>query len=111
MTDKLIGCVGHDCTECAEQKAEIARLRTRLEWREDGYDGIFCRDETIRLQDKAIDELRAENHKLREALRRHAITTCPNRNWKHCVECSTDWAGDAEVHKPECIAALAGDRT
>ncbi len=51
--------------------AEIGRLRERLEmgWGTDGngnrvpipdeYDGIYCRDETIRLQDEQIDRLRA----------------------------------------------------
>jgi hypothetical protein len=33
------------------------------------YDGIACRDETVRLQDKRIDELRAKVERLEVAVR------------------------------------------
>jgi len=48
---------------------ENAELRARLEVSPDhGWDGIACRDETIRLQDRHVDELRAQ---LAEAERQH----------------------------------------
>lgn len=76
---------------------EIDRLKERLEitheYNADGKkvragedipDGITCRDETIRIQDEAIDTLRAENERLRGALRFYAegehilvYDTCP----------------------------------
>ena len=37
-----------------EMEAENKALRERLEWREDGHDGIYCRDETIRLLDSLM---------------------------------------------------------
>lgn len=44
----------------AEKDLEIKMLRTRLEVDErHPYDGIYCRDETIRLQDAEIDRLRS----------------------------------------------------
>ena len=51
-------------------RAEVERLAKRLEVNHDApaYDGIACRDETIRLQDRQLDVLRAENTRLREAL-------------------------------------------
>jgi hypothetical protein len=43
-----------------EQDLEIEMLRTRLEVDErHPYDGIYCRDETIRLQDAEISRLRS----------------------------------------------------
>ena len=57
----------------AELQAEIERLRERLEIDPShSVDGIYARDETIRLQDKHIDELEAENAKLRAALEHYA---------------------------------------
>lgn len=50
----------------ADKDAEIARLSARLEISPDHpYDGISARDETIRQQDKVIDDLRAENTEIR----------------------------------------------
>lgn len=44
----------------AKLEDEIARLKSRLEISPDhGYDGIACRDETIRLQDEEIARLKA----------------------------------------------------
>jgi len=56
--------------EVERLKAENARLRTRLEVNDKApaYDGIACRDETIKGQDRHIDDLRAENAALRNAL-------------------------------------------
>lgn len=46
----------------AEKDLEIKMLRTRLEVDErHPYDGIYCRDETIRLQDAEITRLTAQN--------------------------------------------------
>jgi len=65
--------------EVGNLRAENARLRERLEmgWAtdangnrvpiQDGYDGIYARDETIRLQDEQIDRLRAWKAKHVEA--------------------------------------------
>jgi hypothetical protein len=48
-----------------ELRAEVTRLRERLEIDpRHGYDGIYSRDETIRLQDERIDALRWENEAL-----------------------------------------------
>lgn len=48
---------------------EIKRLKDRLEVDEEhGYDGIACRDETIKGQDKVIDQLRANNKELMQSL-------------------------------------------
>lgn len=52
-----------------EAADEIERLRARLEVHESGYDGISCRDETIRNQDAIIDRLRARVAELEAALR------------------------------------------
>jgi hypothetical protein len=52
-----------------EQDLEIEMLRARLEVDErHPYDGIYCRDETIRLQDAEIKRLTADNEKLAEVL-------------------------------------------
>ena len=48
--------------EAAE--AKVAELETRLEWREDGHDGIYCRDETISLMTDRIKDLETENNDL-----------------------------------------------
>lgn len=42
--------------ELAYANAEIARLKERLEWREDGWDGIACRDTTISYLEKDLKE-------------------------------------------------------
>lgn len=49
--------------------AEVERLRNRLEIDErTPYDGIACRDETIKGLDEKCDRLKAENEALRSAL-------------------------------------------
>ena len=60
--------------------AQNAALRERLEVADHGYDGIACRDETIRMQDKRIDELKAQVAErdaeiAREAERRNILYT------------------------------------
>lgn len=59
--------------EIKRQAAEIERLKTRLEVSPDHpYDGIFCRDATIKLQDEYIAKLREQepvNAQLLEALK------------------------------------------
>ena len=79
-------------------KAEVARLRRRLEndrvWRERGgelveepadlpesQDGIACRDETIKLQDEHIDRLKALNAELLKALKNAAAYLEAQRCW------------------------------
>ena len=48
---------------------EIAELKVRLEISDEHpYDGIYCRDTCIRLQDRTIDEQRADIKELAEAL-------------------------------------------
>lgn len=57
------------CTPQAviELIAEVERLRTRLEIDErTPYDGIACRDETIKGLDEKCDRLKAENEALRQ---------------------------------------------
>jgi hypothetical protein len=51
-----------DCT--CPPDPRICELEARLEWREDGLDGIYCRDETIRLLETSTEELEAENKSL-----------------------------------------------
>lgn len=46
-------------------RAQVAELKCRLEIDEDGWDGIACRDETIKVQDVKIAELKAENERLK----------------------------------------------
>jgi len=46
------------------REAKITELETRLEWREDGHDGIYCRDETISLMTDRIKDLETENNDL-----------------------------------------------
>ncbi|HCL3184232.1 TPA: ead/Ea22-like family protein [Pseudomonas aeruginosa] len=49
--------------------AEVERLRTRLEIDErTPYDGIACRDETIKGLDEKCDRLKAENEALRKII-------------------------------------------
>lgn len=60
------------CTPQAviELIAEVERLRNRLEIDErTPYDGIACRDETIKGLDEKCDRLKAENEALRSALK------------------------------------------
>ena len=52
----------------ASRDAEIAELKARLEYNEDGWDGIACRDETIRLLEQDRDQLHEQVAILREAL-------------------------------------------
>ena len=58
-----------DGESLATIKAERDALKKRLEVEGDypDYDGIYCRDVTIKEQDKKIDTLRANNAALREA--------------------------------------------
>lgn len=50
-------------------KPEVERLRNRLEIDDrTPYDGIACRDETIKGLDEKCDRLKAENEALRSAL-------------------------------------------
>lgn len=42
---------------CSLLTGEIDRLKKRLEWDEHGYDGIDCRDATIKAQDDRIAKL------------------------------------------------------
>ena len=49
------------------ETGETARVDIPRAERSFAYDGIDCRDETIRLQDRAVDELRAEVERLRGA--------------------------------------------
>ena len=52
-----------------EAEAEIERLKTRLEVSPDHpYDGIYCRDATIKLQDERIERLEKIDHELTGAL-------------------------------------------
>jgi hypothetical protein len=56
--------------EYTEMQAEITRLRERLEIdTRHPYDGIYCRDETIRLQDAEIARLKAEVERKREIIK------------------------------------------
>lgn len=108
---------------------EVDALRTRLEmdfaWQiidgvktkvkvEPGSipDGIDCRNETIKLQDGHIKELRGEVEGLRTALRRLAIlktvrmayggATVPNGGF--CALCDADWDDHGqEHHTSECV--------
>ena len=64
---KKYGAVKHRlivplCTraEVAALRAENERLKDRLEWSEHGYDGIACRDATIKLVDGANERLRTK---------------------------------------------------
>jgi hypothetical protein len=60
-TDKPHRLVHEACGVVEAQAVEIARLRERLEIDPSHpYDGIYCRDETIRLQDIRIASLKAE---------------------------------------------------
>ena len=52
----------------SSRDAEIAELKARLEYNEDGWDGIACRDETIRLLEQGRDQLHEQVAILREAL-------------------------------------------
>lgn len=50
---------------CVQLRDRIAELEARLEVHDSGFDGIYCRDETIRLQDERIKELEAELSRIR----------------------------------------------
>ncbi|HHG5178095.1 TPA: hypothetical protein ACPWJ6_004244 [Pseudomonas aeruginosa] len=53
----------------SDLKEELQRLRTRLEISDKHpYDGISCRDETIKALDEKCDKIKAENDALRGAL-------------------------------------------
>ena len=43
--------------DLAALRAEVKSLKKRLEWLPNGPDGIECRNETIKLQDQAIEKL------------------------------------------------------
>jgi hypothetical protein len=69
---KLPGDIGYNkmafwmADHAQEIIAEIERLRTRLEVDpRHNYDGIDCRDVTIKYQDERIDALEAENAELK----------------------------------------------
>ncbi len=70
----------------------------RLEIDEDGWDGIACRDETIKVQDVKIAELKAENERLK-ALNVELTAKC---NWYN-----SDGAR-LERERDELKAKLAG---
>jgi len=59
--------VCHEAANAIESlHALVATLEKRLEIDDNGYDGIECRDATIRLQDDLIDELKAQGASNRE---------------------------------------------
>ena len=65
--------------ELNKAKQEIAILKQRLEVESrHTYDGIYCRDETIKLQDERLKRQEKIIRKLRKALRSIACTkkTC-----------------------------------
>lgn len=66
--DRIDAIRGYDAGE-SKLKAEIERLRARLEIDpRHKWDGIACRDETIRLQDAEIERLRADLDAVASAL-------------------------------------------
>lgn len=81
-------CNAKDQKICSLE-ATIAELKTRLEVADHGWDGIACRDETIKLQDKKIAEQAAELESLRKAITDYACAVRikesrvrdPNFNW------------------------------
>jgi hypothetical protein len=94
----------------AEKDLEIKMLRTRLEVDErHPYDGIYCRDETIRLQDAEISRLRsmivvqeaiirldeAEIEKLRAALEKAVCYLCDFNAHSEAREIRAKFSGDS----------------
>lgn len=57
--DNLTDDISRALQTIAAENEENERLRARLEVDDSGYDGISCRDETIKNQDAIIDGLRA----------------------------------------------------
>jgi hypothetical protein len=116
---------------CIEEKdLEIKMLRTRLEVDErHPYDGIYCRDETIRLQDTEIGRLRsmivvqeaiirwdeAEIEKLRAALVRWLDAVNDKRAFEHHQpdNLGKEWSRLREavdLAEDKARAALSGDK-
>lgn len=83
--------------------AEVERLRTRLEIDDrTPYDGIACRDETIKGLDEKCDRLKAENEALREI-----ISECATACGAGChQECSLEFM----AMLPDEIASVVGKR-
>ena len=96
----------------SELKAENARLRARLEMGigvgadgkpvaiPDEYDGIFARDETIRLQDAELTRLRRQNRRLRRKLHQE------RGSWDRALEVAARIAEIAGVYEPKVIAEM-----
>ena len=97
----------------SELKAENARLRARLEMGigvcadgkpvaiPDEYDGIFARDETIRLQDAELTRLRRQNRRLRRKLARE------REAWDRALEVAARIAGIASADDGAKVAAMS----
>lgn len=83
--------------------SEVERLRTRLEISDrTPYDGIACRDETIKGLDEKCDRLEAENEALREI-----ISECATACGAGChQECSLEFM----AMLPDEIASVVGKR-
>lgn len=82
-------------------KPEVERLRTRLEIDErTPYDGIACRDETIKGLDEKCDRLKAEVERLRkvEALQKQ-VNEHYKRWYRECIDEPFDtWLKDDATH-------------
>jgi hypothetical protein len=96
---------------CIEEKdLEIKMLRTRLEVDErHPYDGIYCRDETIRLQDAEIDRLRSLTVVQETMIRK---SEAANEKLRAAIECALRQLADGKRMSATSTlaAALSGDK-
>lgn len=91
---------------------ENKRLRARLELRDHDWpesaDGIACRDETIKRLDRKVEQMAADNRRLREALLRAALrlsmlVSVVNEDK---IEAITKWASEAR----DALSSTTEDR-
>ena len=75
--DNLTDDISRALQTLAAENEENERLRARLEVDDSGYDGISCRDETIKNQDAIIDGRRARVAELEAAQAWRPIESAP----------------------------------
>ena len=108
----LVDVFGPDvCRKCQAERANSSDAAPRADT--EGVDWEARYNEAVSEIPQMIRRERAEVERLRQALRRHAITNTrgpwkDSRQYHACTECGQSWAADQkELHEEGCLAQTA----